>query len=89
MRLNISQERFAKSVIRHSFGGLAPFTLTLKNAMDGLPVGPVTRTLTLVDVMLLKSIAVGPNKARGQSSDCLTFRKGIAASVYGHAAHLA
>ncbi len=76
-------------MIRHSFGGLAPFTLTLKNAMAGLPVGPVTRVLTLVEVMLLKSIAVGPNKARGQGENNLTFRKSIAGSFYGHAAHLA
>ncbi len=75
-------------MIRHSFGGLAPFTLTLKNAMAGLPDGPVTRTLTLVEVMLSKSTAVGPNKARSQGENNLTFRKGIAASFYGHAAHL-
>ncbi len=89
MRFIISQECLAKSVIRHSFVGEAPFTLTLKNAMAGLPAGPVTRTLTLVEVMLSKSTAVGPNEARGQSTNCLTFRKGIAAAFYGHAAHLA
>ncbi len=88
MRFNISQKCLAKSVIRHSFGGLAPFTLTLKNTMAGLPDGPVTRTLTLVEVLLSKSIDVGPNLTRGQGENNLTFRKGIAAAFYGHAAHL-